>query len=123
VSVTGKLDDYNSIFTEMNRMPSVQLGVDLTGLQLQRTGTGTWSVRLSNPTKSLAFFSRVRLLEESRSIKSYYSDNDISLLPHESKTISVRVEAGDPGSVPTTLHVEIAGWNSPARTVELPVTR
>jgi hypothetical protein len=86
----------------------------------EKAAPGTYALRLSNPTEGLAFLVRVRLAEESGTLRAYYSDNDLSLLPHETKTVTVRVEGA--ASLPSVVHAEISGWNCPAETVEIPAS-
>jgi hypothetical protein len=109
----------------MNRMPSVTLTTEVATAEWKvdtrgnAAGTAGGTVRLSNPSQQLAFFVRVRMLEESETLRTTYSDNYVSLLPGESKTIAVRVEIK--GEVPETLHFDTTGWNCPAQRVEIRV--
>jgi hypothetical protein len=122
VSRSGNPDDYKDIFAEMNGMEPVALKAELLApaLKLDPSGSGTLPVRLTNPAKALTFFVRVRLLEESETLRSCYSDNYVSLLPGEAKTIEVTVQARPPAAAPTALHLEVSGWN--AATQKLAVT-
>ena len=96
-----------------------------------RLANGTWSLgpdgsadgtlRLSNPSTHLAFFLRVRLVEESGSLRSSYDDNYVSLLPGESRVVTAHVETK--GTPPETLHLEVSGWNCAARTLEVRLRR
>jgi beta-mannosidase len=125
VSKTGDLNDYNSIFVDMSQMPAAILQVNTlsTALKLDENGNGTCAFKLSNPPDNLAFFVRVRMVEESATLRTDYSDNYIALLPGESKTISVTVENKDTKAAPQKLHFEISGWKTPAQTVELTITK
>jgi hypothetical protein len=102
----------------MKAMPEVKLETSAapSTLQLADTGAGRCTLRVSNPSESLAFFVRARLLEESATLRTFYSDNYVALLPGETKTLEVVVEAREPKALPTTLTFEISGWNSPKQT-------
>jgi len=112
-------------FAEMNRMPRVALVTEAPAnapaapwrlepaLPGRASATASGAVRLSNPSSQLAFFIRVRMTEESDTVRTTYSDNYISLAPGESRTLTVKVDISGPA--PESLHFEISGWNSPAQ--------
>ncbi len=121
VSKSGNLNDYRNLFSDMNKMPEAQLKETFTRGDMTEHGSGTsiGTFTLSNPEVKVGYFIRVRMLEESDSLRTTYSDNYISLLPGESKSISVEVGTNPNGKIPETLHFEISGWNVSAKTVEV----
>lgn len=114
---------YAGAFTEMDSMPSVALKTELAESAWSVQDPGKTNrlarglVRISNPSQHLVFFIRVRMLEESETLRTSYSDNYVSLMAGESKTIAVTVEIG--GAAPQKLHFETSGWNSPASQVDV----
>ena len=121
VSRSGDLDDYNDIFDDVNRMPATTVEVKSASpeLNLDAAGTGSCSFQISNPSDRPTFFVRIRLVEESESLRTDYSDNYLSLLPGESKTVRVSIEDKNPEEATGTLHFEISGWKTPAQIVEM----
>ncbi|MFT3934280.1 MAG: glycoside hydrolase family 2 TIM barrel-domain containing protein [Chitinophagaceae bacterium] len=74
------------------------------------------AVTVTNPAQApVAFFNRISLLDQQthkRILPCFYSDNYISVLPGESKTITVDYPASNTMPV-----VEIRGWNQQAQMV------
>jgi hypothetical protein len=110
---------YAGIFAEMNRMPAAAPKVEVLHVEAWSgaTAAARATVRLSNPSTHLAFFVRLRMLEESEALRTSYSDNYVSLLPGASRTIEVLVEANE--HRPDQVRFEVSGWNSPAQAVEV----
>jgi beta-mannosidase len=122
IAVSNDVMNFKGIFAQDAMAPSaVAADFPRSGLKLDANGNGSFALRLSNPTGKLGFFIRVRMLEESATLRTSYSDNYISLLPSESKTVDVRVE--NKAAAPASLHFEVSGWNSPARELELSVLK
>jgi hypothetical protein len=94
-------------------MPEVKLEVTSAGEGAHRT------VQIANPAGALAYFVRVRLTEESATLKPSFSDNYIALLPGERATIAMDLETGEGSRAPSPLHVEVSGWNCPKQMVEI----
>jgi beta-galactosidase/beta-glucuronidase len=119
----GDAKTYAGAFAEMNRMPPVAVQAEIataawvlaTGENQKGSASGT--VRLSNASSQLAFFIRVQMREESETLRTTYSDNYVSLLPGESKTIAVNVELTGPP--PEKLHLETSGWNCPPHALDV----
>jgi exo-1,4-beta-D-glucosaminidase len=69
-------------------------------------------VTIRNPGPSLAFFVRLRVLkipDGAQLLPSIWSDNYVSLLPGETRTLTARWRPEDaPGAIPT---VAVDGWN------------
>ena len=120
VSKSGNLADYSGIFEQMNQLPRVDLKIELPDKATREDSHGVFrtSVRLANPSNHVAFCVRLRLNEESDSLKCYFSDNYVSLLPWEATTVSVVSEDSRSGAVPEAVHLEISGWNCSLSTVE-----
>jgi hypothetical protein len=125
VSRTGNLDDYGNIFAEMNAMPSVALKAKTGGpaVRLNAKGTGSCTVVLENPTDEIAFFIRLRTEGEAKTWTTNFDDNFFSLLPRETKTVRVKIKAGDTKTASKAVKLVISGWNCPALTLEIPTVR
>jgi hypothetical protein len=119
IAVSDDLKNFKGIFAALDQMPAATPAPEFpnSALKLDPAGNGSFSLRLSNPTGNLAFFVRVRMLEESRTLRTSYSDNYVSLLPGESKALAVHVESRE--TAPVSLHFEISGWNCRAQEFEL----
>jgi hypothetical protein len=90
-------------------------------LKLDNSGTGTVTLRLTNSASALAFFVRVRLAEESETLRMWYGDNYLAVPPGETKSVEVTVESRRPVAAPETLKIEVSGWNVPAQAIEVAV--
>jgi hypothetical protein len=68
-------------------------------------------VTLSNPTANVALMAHLQLRRKSgeRILPVYYSDNYVSLVPGESKTVTIDAELGD--HAPSDALVVVDGWN------------
>lgn len=73
---------------------------------------GVIEVTLSNPAAGpVAFFNRLSLVDaesHNRLLPVFYSDNYVSVLPGERKTITINYDAG---KIKNTPEVSISGWN------------
>jgi beta-mannosidase len=121
VSGTGNSEAFRNAFDEMNRMPKADLSVSLP-LEQAMNG-GVVPIRISNPSKAIAFFVRVRLREESETLLAWYSDNYITLLPGETKTVDLRMETIKSGADLKKVTLEVSGWNCPTTTLGLDRTK
>ncbi|HTY58900.1 MAG TPA: glycoside hydrolase family 2 protein [Bacteroidota bacterium] len=121
VAQSGSGGTYSGIFDEMGSMPPVPLRVTPAPPEATPGGPapGSFDLTLANPTENLAFFVRVRLLEESESLRAEYSDNYFSLLPGETTTVHVTIRSTLSGGLPGRLRFEISGWNVPPQTCEV----
>lgn len=71
-----------------------------------------YNVRITNPSSEVALMIRLKMVKSpsnDRILPTYYSDNYISLLPDESKILTVEFDSKLSGSESTKLMVE--GWN------------
>ena len=125
VTGAGNAEGYADIFAGMGSMPPAVVGVTPARpeITMEKSARGSCDLTLSNPSDKLAFFIRVRLLEESETLRTGYSDNYVSLLPGESKGVSVTLQSTKPESLPSRLRFEISGWNTPVQTVDVNVAR
>ena len=98
-------------FAEINRLPPADLKV--AAKAGTRNGRPAWTVELANPSTQLAFMVWTRLQDAKTGAPvrpAFYDDNFITLLPGESRAITVDwMPALEPGA--TRLVVE--GWNTP----------
>ncbi|GAA5483428.1 glycosyl hydrolase 2 galactose-binding domain-containing protein [Haloferula sargassicola] len=96
-------------FGDLSELPKVELETQLT--QGEEKGRPFARIDVANPSKGLAFMVWVRL-QDSRDGKpvrpAFYSDNFISLLPGEAR--SIRIDYPD-GVDPRTTQVLVDGWN------------
>jgi exo-1,4-beta-D-glucosaminidase len=74
---------------------------------------------VSNPTKTLAFMVRLRLVKSDGAdvVPAFFDDNFVCLLPGESRVIPVRYRAVDLGKAPA--HLEVSGWNVQSESLPL----
>ncbi|HYW96329.1 MAG TPA: glycoside hydrolase family 2 protein, partial [Bacteroidales bacterium] len=113
VSNDGNLENYKAIFAKMNEMPEVGLNVESAtpGIKFDNSGNSTVHLKISNPGENLAYFVRTRMKEVPGSVRTEYSDNYISLLPGESKTITVKLTGADVKELPGEVDFVISGYN------------
>ena len=73
----------------------------------------TWNVRLKNTGKGPALMLKLTLFHSdgTRVLPIYYSDNYLSLLPGEERTVAVHVPSAKAGA--DGLHFTLRGWNLP----------
>jgi hypothetical protein len=83
------------------------------------TDGGVLPLSISNPSGVIAFFIRLRLLEESETLQASYSDNYFTLLPGETKTVDIRAETLKSGADLKKASLEVSGWNCPAKILEV----
>lgn len=119
----GKPEQYADIFADIDRMPPASLNVNFAGgsLQSEQGGAAAGTLRVENAGSNLCFFVRLRLLEESDSLRTFYGDNYFSLLPGESANVAVKVSGKGRESLPGVLHFEVSGWNCRSRVFEVQV--
>ena len=77
------------------------------------------TLKLTNPSQTTALTTKLTLLESAdgpRILPAYYSDNYISLLPNEQRTIEITYP-----SSPTHVHpiVALRGWNITPATIDV----
>ncbi len=126
IAVTGEGsgDGYANIFAELGSMPPANLVVTppAKGITMEKSKGGSCDITVSNPGDRVAFFVRVRLLDESETLRTTYSDNYVPLLPGESKVVHVHLATSMPESLASRVRFEVTGWNTPAKACDIEVT-
>jgi mannosylglycoprotein endo-beta-mannosidase len=107
--------DSSGVHSGMQRMAAPDVKVSA-----RNTVEGKIDVTIENPPGGpLAFFLRVSLVNEAsgkRILPVFYSDNYISVLPDEKRTITI--ECPPRSRIPGAL-VSISGWNVPERRIRI----
>ena len=96
--------------TGLNTLPQIKL--ELTRSAQQEGGTGTITVKVKNPTNSVAFQVCLRATKGKDGedvVPIFWSDNYFSLLPGEDKTVSAKYNVSDTDGKPVVL--ELGGYN------------
>ena len=98
--------DHQDDLTALNRLPMVQLTANA-----DRIDDHTLTITLNNPNKSIALMAHIQLRRKSgeRILPVYYSDNYISLVPTESKTITI--DTADTNLNGQEALIVVDGWN------------
>jgi len=97
--------------TDLNKLPTVTLGSQIT--RKDADGKSLITVTLQNPTANIALMTHVQLRRKTsgeRVLPVYYSDNYISLLPNETKTITIEADLANLKGEDAL--VVIDGWNA-----------
>ena len=107
--------DYD--YRKLNDMPAVTLQATATS---QTAGSEKHiTVKLTNPSQTTALTTKLTLLESAngqRILPAYYSDNYISLLPNEQRTIEITYPSSPAHTHPV---VALRGWNITPATIEV----
>lgn len=107
------LPDENGDYSGLKRMPQSKLMISA-----RIAEKGKVVVTLSNPANNpVSFFNRLSLLNaqtRQRILPSFYSDNYVSVLPGETKEITIENSSIEKGKLPL---VSIKGWNEPEQLV------
>ncbi|HUV96483.1 MAG TPA: hypothetical protein VMV98_03355, partial [Acidobacteriaceae bacterium] len=104
------LPDHPDDFTALNKMPAVTLVAKVE--RQDADGKRVVTVTLHNPAKSIALMAHVQLRRKSgeRVLPAYYSDNYVSLVPNETKTIVIDADLSDFNGEDALVVVD--GWNT-----------
>jgi hypothetical protein len=97
-------------FTDLNKLPEVTLTAQATSKT--DSGKRIVTVTLHNPTKDIALMAHVQLRRQksdTRVLPAFYSDNYISLVGNETRTITI--EADDSQFDGEKALVVFDGWN------------
>jgi hypothetical protein len=108
--------DREDDFTALNNLPRVELKVQATRHYTQ--GKCLLDVSLRNPTDTVALMAHLQLRQANsgkRVLPVFYSDNYVSLLPRETRKLTIEAAAADLGIEPPVLVVD--GWNVTAEPV------
>jgi exo-1,4-beta-D-glucosaminidase len=134
--LSTKPDTWDSAYAHYFLTPA-KTYADLTGLeQLPRTKLAAAaterragdervvSVTLRNPSSHLAFFVHLRLRRASDGLDAvpvFWSDNDVSLLPGERRTLTARIPTEQFGKgVGRGVLLDVSGWNVPHFEIAVP---
>ena len=101
---------YPDVFTDLEKMPAVALEVKVESRQVAANRLLT--VTLHNPTSGIALMAHLQLRRQrsgERVLPVYYSDNYVSLLPNETRTISIEAALKDFNGEDALVMVD--GWN------------
>jgi hypothetical protein len=102
------LPDEKGNYTGLQHMKPGELNVKAKNKQ-----AGKVEVTLSNPARSVpAFFNRISLVNagtKTRQLPAFYSDNFVTLLPGEQKTIIVDY---NPDQIKSNMDISLSGWNT-----------
>lgn len=85
----------------------------------QKLADGRIQVDMENKNKQIAFFSRIALIDsitKERILPAFYSDNYISVLSGETKSIIIEYNKEDIDNLPS---VSIEGWNVPYQEISI----
>lgn len=96
-------------FQSMQELPESRLKVKT--ITPVKSKTDTWQIRLENPTDRLAFFLHAKIMSRDGEelLPSYWSDNYISIAPHESRTLEVSTRDAEQRG--ESLKLSVGGWN------------
>ena len=101
---------YFNIFKDMNSLPQVSLQGEVIKPEIRLTeNRGEATLKLTNPSDSLAFFIRIRLDNEDEKLTAFYSNNYFSLLPGETKEINCSIILKT--KIDRQINFQISGWN------------
>jgi beta-mannosidase len=105
-AATNQLDDFQTL----NELPAVPL--DIRAKTSTKAGKCLLHVSVHNPTKSIALMAHLQLRQAragQRVLPVFYSDNYLSLLPGETKVITIEAASADLDGDSPLLAVD--GWN------------
>jgi hypothetical protein len=104
------LPEHQDDLTALGRLPTVTL--DAKVVRREAEGQSFFDVTLRNPGRQIALMAHVQLRRKGtgeRALPVYYSDNYISLVPNESKTITIEAATSDLRGDAAVVLVD--GWN------------
>jgi hypothetical protein len=104
------LPEHQDDLTALGRLPTVTL--DAKVVRREAEGQSFFDVTLRNPGTQIALMAHVQLRRKAtgeRALPVYYSDNYISLVPNESKTITIEAATSDLRGEAAVVLVD--GWN------------
>ena len=105
------LPEHQDDLTALNQLPMVTLTAKVDPLEGKIAGRRLLQVTLHNPTNQIALMAHMQLRRKSgeRVLPVFYSDNYVSLLPNESKTITIDAAESDFKGEDALIVVD--GWN------------
>lgn len=108
VSQTGNIENYDSAFDELNKMPEGSLEIHVEDTTYFFNGQGPFRIECINTGSMVCFWIRFRLSHQEESVPCLYSDNYITLLPQQTRWIEV-YPVKPIEKFPVTL--EVSAWN------------
>ena len=111
LGVPGQPDN----LTALNKLPMVALTAMVEELESKIAGQRLLEVTLHNPTTNLAVMAHLQLRRKSgvRVLPVFYSDNYVSLVPDETKTIEIEAAQSDFNGEEALIVLD--GWNVTAK--------
>ncbi|GAA4330313.1 hypothetical protein GCM10023149_35410 [Mucilaginibacter gynuensis] len=107
--------DEKGMYSGLQKMPASQVKT-----VAKQTAPGKIEVTLTNPENApLAFFNRLSLVEAQggkRLLPVFYSDNYVSVLPGQSKTVTITYDTAQYKTLPA---VSLYGWNLKEQTIQI----
>ncbi|HVU47366.1 MAG TPA: glycoside hydrolase family 2 TIM barrel-domain containing protein, partial [Terracidiphilus sp.] len=105
-----RLPGQNDDLTALNQLSTVTLIAQVK--RADANGTRTLTVTLRNPSTSIALMAHLQLRRKSgeRVLPAFYSDNYISLVPNETRTITIQAAVSDFDGEDALIVVD--GWNT-----------
>jgi len=103
--------DHPGDLTALNELPMVTLTAKAEELEGKIAGQRLLAITLHNPTHSIALMAHVQLRRKSgeRVLPVFYTDNYVTLLPDETRTIGIEAAQSDfKGEAPL---IVLDGWN------------
>jgi hypothetical protein len=93
-----------------------QVGLTASARQVQAEGERRVDVTLTNPAKTAAIQAKLGLFDGNgqQVLPAYFTDNYVSLLPGETRTVTISAPAGSGGNRPV---VRLRGWNVAPATI------
>jgi hypothetical protein len=108
-----KNDDYKA----MSNMPEAEIGIQVVN-SVRNSNDLTLTVRVSNSSQQIAFFIRPQVISGGDEVlPSFWSSGYFTLVPGESRDITVSCPAVKVGS--SNLVLKVSGWNVPAKELNL----
>ena len=109
----------NGSCTDLEKLPQVKLPVTVESCRTQ--GCTRATITLKNPTANVALMIRLKVVRADsgeRILPVFYDDNYFSLLPGESRTVSLEFAGGDAAKEPIAVATE--GWNIVPQQIRIP---
>jgi hypothetical protein len=103
--------DHQDDLTALNQLPMVTLTARVDHTENNGSGRRTYAVTLHNPTNQVALMAHLQLRRKSgeRVLPVFYGDNYVSLVPNETKTITIDAAESDLKDEDALIVVD--GWN------------
>lgn len=109
----NKYPHYEGIFADLANIPPVKPVLRLSSASpaADPDGYHTLEITVGNPSPNFLFDARIAIDQETEGLTVFYSDNYLSLLPGEQKSVTVRIgNKGGMAPVRSTT-VRLSGWN------------